>query len=1104
MKRFYILCLLGILPYLGLSQIPLIELQETGDFVEAVEILADTVQDLSASNLLRSGQFEEIDPTQSFSLDHETYWVRFVLKNENTTTEDWIIEFDKDWHEIDLYAETDQGLTAPILGGCMRTQKAKAFPKRSEGYIPLRIESGEERLCLARLHYDKGYPLFPSTIAIRIASREQVLAEESRLRGMLNFFLGVFFIMFFYHLNLYYATRDKNYLYYLLILLVTPIGTEFSLGYMVPYFRTIHEMGPLAMTVGSLTFASLAFFTRNFLQLPQHSPRLNKILLGLVGLQILVPVTAFSGNLGVAYPILGLSLLVGLLFLLYVSIWAYRKQIPSSVIFLVGQAFTIVTYLILPMFILNLLPLAHEAYLIQPIGQTCQIIVFSFALGNRIKGLREENQMAQTQILETERKNTRLEKEKVEQLKKLDRLKDQFLANTSHELRTPLNGIIGISESLIDRAQNLSAKEIRENLSMVVSSGKRLANLVNDLLDFSKLKNQDLTLQEKALDLHAITEFVLTMLSPLVRGKPVELRNEVPKDFPPVEGDENRLIQVLNNLVGNAIKFTSKGRVSVTVSSVGDEAQVAVSDTGIGIPEDKQSLIFQEFEQGDGSIRRAFAGTGLGLSISKRLIELHRGKMWVESTVGEGATFYFTLPFSQETVAQESTQLGTSAFQVLQETSEEEPVINLDAEKPSAMARVEGATVKILMVDDEPINLQVLKNHLIGRNCAITTASNGMEALNALNGGEKFDLVLLDVMMPKMSGFEVCEKIREKYLPSELPILMITAKNQVSDLVEGLTVGANDYIAKPFSKSEFLARVKTHLNLHRINTFTGRFVPYEFVRSLGKETITDIQLGDHVEKEVTVVFSDIRDYTRISEQLSPEATFGLVTAYSRRLGPVIERNEGFVNQFQGDGIMALFLRGAEDAIKAAIEMQKVISEYNQTRIQRGWEPLRMGIGMDTGKLIMGIIGDEKRNDATTISDTVNTASRMEGMAKFFRASVIVSGDTLKKADDLSSYHYRYLGKVQVKGKERAKEIYEFFDGDEPAIWKLKMKIKPIFEQGLKHYLREEFAEGARLFKQAMTLYPEDFPSTYYWEKCTAYLNHGIPEDWAGVESMSNE
>ena len=387
-------------------------------------------------------------------------------------------------------------------------------------------------------------------------------------------------------------------------------------------------------------------------------------------------------------------------------------------------------------------------------------------------------------------------------------------------------------------------------------------------------------------------------------------------------------------------------------------------------------MIFHEFQQADGSISREFAGTGLGLSISKHLIELHGGKMWVESEVNKGSSFFFTIPRSKEIPEiSDISKLSKTTFNPSRdEHILKDPLKNADITIDTEYDGINsnGEALNILIVDDEPINHQVLKNHLSSESYHVTHAMNGTEALEALGNGQKYNLVLLDVMMPKMTGYEVCEKIRQKYIPSELPVIMVTAKNQVQDLVHGLNIGANDYLAKPFTKQEFLARVKTQLDLNRIFEVTGRFIPNEFIKSLGKERITDVLLGDHVHMDVTVLFSDIRDYTTLSEQMSPKDNFEFINAYNGRIGPIVQENQGFINQYLGDAIMALFPQNSEDGLKTTIDIQNNLRHYNQRRIKKGRQIIRTGMGLHTGPLIMGITGDEKRMDAAIISDTVNT------------------------------------------------------------------------------------------------------------------------------------
>ncbi|MDM8565434.1 SpoIIE family protein phosphatase [Candidatus Halobeggiatoa sp. HSG11] len=392
-------------------------------------------------------------------------------------------------------------------------------------------------------------------------------------------------------------------------------------------------------------------------------------------------------------------------------------------------------------------------------------------------------------------------------LREANKLKDEFLANTSHELRTPLNGIIGIAESLIDGATGELNKRTSSNLAMIATSGKRLSSLVDDILDFSKLKHHDLGLQLKPLELHSIVDMVLTLSQPLIAQKEITFVNKVKLDLLSVFADENRLQQILHNLIGNAIKFTEQGYITISAQAINEQQiQITIADEGIGIHADKLDRIFESFEQAEGFTARKYGGTGLGLAVTKKLVELHGGKIQVESVLGIGSKFIFTLPSSQESAVPISAQ-PPKLSKIVTHTD----ITELNEENDTESLTT--TTFKVLIVDDEPVNLQVLHNHLSLQNYNIIQATSGIEALKFIDDGFIPDVILLDVMMPQMTGYEVTNQLRKKWQAVEMPILLLTAKNQVEDLVQGLDAGANDYMVKPISKEELLARIKTHLSL---------------------------------------------------------------------------------------------------------------------------------------------------------------------------------------------------------------------------------------------------------------------------------------------------
>jgi len=683
----------------------------------------------------------------------------------------------------------------------------------------------------------------------------------------------------------------------------------------------------------------------------------------------------------------------------------------------------------------------------------------------------------------------------VASIKAADQLKDEFLANTSHELRTPLNGILGIVESIVDDSSLKLPEKTRSHLALVMSSGKRLGNLVNDILDFTQIKNKDIVLNRKPVDMRQIAEIVLTISEPLTAEKNIELLNNIGENIPAVFGDENRLQQIMYNLVGNAIKFTESGRVETDARALDGDLEITVADTGIGIPEDKFEKIFQSFEQVDASTVREYTGAGLGLSITRQLIELHGGTIRVESEVGRGSRFIFTVPVSKE----KPEKRAAAARNVARVREVGKP---LPIESPKEFSA--GSDIKILVVDDEPINLQVLSSQLSQYNYEIVLADSGSKALSIIEKGPRPDLIVLDIMMPKMSGYEVSRKLREKYSSSELPIIMVTAKNQVSDLVKGLTSGANDYISKPVSRDELLARIKMHLNLTKISSAYARFVPDKFLEFLGKESIVDVRLGENVQKIMTILFSDIRSFTSLSEKMTPEENFKFLNSYLKRVGPIIRQHNGFIDKYIGDAIMALFPEKVDNALEAAIDTRKEIVRYNTHRRSQGYSPIDIGTGIHTGKLMLGTIGEKLRMEGTVISDAVNLASRIEGLTKIYGASIIISEQTLAQLKDASRYNYRCIGRIQVKGKDESVGVYDMFDGDQENVMEMKITTKSDFEEGLKLYHDKKFAEASVRFSTVSEKNPADKAAQLYLKRCAQFMVQGVPSDWMGVETMEKK
>lgn len=279
---------------------------------------------------------------------------------------------------------------------------------------------------------------------------------------------------------------------------------------------------------------------------------------------------------------------------------------------------------------------------------------------------------------------------------------------------------------------------------------------------------------------------------------------------------------------------------------------------------------------------------------------------------------------------------------------------------------------------------------------------------------------------------------------------------------------------------------------HIIDAY-GRFVPREFLHLLGKKDITRLRLGDHIEKSMTILFSDIRDFTALSESLSPQESFNFLNSYLSRMEPAITSHHGIIDKFIGDAIMALFPTGADDAVQSAIAMLGQLALYNDGREKAGYPPIRIGIGLNTGLAILGTIGGASRMESTVISDAVNLAARLEGMNKTYGTQLLLSEHTFYSLRDPDRYRIRFIDRVTVKGKQKPQSVYEVFDADQPPIRAGKETSRRRFEEALAHYHYCHIPEAMALLRKCLAENPADRPAQVYLERCERFLATGVHE-----------
>jgi signal transduction histidine kinase/CheY-like chemotaxis protein len=385
-----------------------------------------------------------------------------------------------------------------------------------------------------------------------------------------------------------------------------------------------------------------------------------------------------------------------------------------------------------------------------------------------------------TQLRSTEEKL----KEAKEKAEENDKLKSAFLANMSHEIRTPMTGILGFTELLKTTEINEDQKVY---LNIVESNGKRMLQIINDLIDISKIEAHQVELNYEATDLPQLLNELLVFFVPEANKKNIflKLNCDLPFGLEKTYTDQTRVSQILNNLIKNALKFTSKGTVEFGCEPLDNSYKFYVKDTGPGIPPEKTGIIFERFRQGDISWADKYDGVGLGLSISKAYVELLGGNLYVKSEVGSGSEFFFTLPYQSV------------------------PLREVPVYEPQLLNIKPVHNKKVLIAEDEDGIYMLLSTILRSQKIETIHACDGQEAIEILKNRHDIDLVLMDSKMPNLSGSEATRIIRS--FNTKVPIIALSAYSSEADKIKAINTGCNDYLVKPMTREGFMEKVMKYL-----------------------------------------------------------------------------------------------------------------------------------------------------------------------------------------------------------------------------------------------------------------------------------------------------
>ncbi len=703
------------------------------------------------------------------------YWVKFPYSL--TALKQWILELEWPHLEyLDLYIYDGQTQIKSRMSGYMRAPSARDYLNRN---FIFDLPKTDGKRFDVYIRFECQVPLI---VPIAIRTLGDTFIKNAAEKMFYGFVFGVIGIMLLYNFFLFLTLRDINYLNYVFFSLCFAGYSVAVSGYLrefLPDYPRVNLYGVPAVV--SLVWLSNYWLVRTFLELKSRSKTLYwiytaGILISLFGFLPASFIYPFHTDILLDFH----SLISGLLLLISSGYVWLRGHRAARYMFLAFISWISGMILLLAR---NWGLLPHNFFTTHAlqIGSLLEMSLFSLALADRINIIKAEREQAQRGALESEKKA-------VESLKKAEAIKDTFLAHTSHELRTPLQGIMGLTETILAQTGDVT---MRENADLIMQSARRLSNLINDILDYSRMKEHDIMLNRADLDLGLQVNKVMRSLEFASRSKGVPIFNNIRTGTVFVSADEQRLQQILFNLIGNALKFTTIGSVSIEAMEESGQVSIHIRDTGRGIPAPKIEGIFQRFGRVDDNNTD---GTGLGLTITKSLVELHGGRIHVESIVDRGSTFTFSLRS-----AQSCGELAPSA------------------EIQAANATVRQVAIKskyVLIVDDDPFILRSTSEHLRRRGFEVATAHDGASARSHLLEGEIPPiLVVLDLMLPDVSGIQLCREFREKYAAKDLPILMLTARTEFRDFLSAANAGANDYLTKPFETADLFLRIDNLLTL---------------------------------------------------------------------------------------------------------------------------------------------------------------------------------------------------------------------------------------------------------------------------------------------------
>ncbi|MFW7377213.1 MAG: 7TM diverse intracellular signaling domain-containing protein [Oligoflexus sp.] len=1039
----------------------------------------------------------------SFGYRQGAVWARILLKDERKNSQNLIMELAyPPLDEITVYIPTPNGWLLQKAGDHVPRSDWSLDFRNPSFLIPL--GSSEETLLIYIKLQGSSSLSLPLKLISEKSFQKNAILEES-IQGL---YFGALIILGIYNLLVFFSSRLKFYAAYVVFLV--GYGTfQAAFGgqwhYYLPNLPTkVHDYilvhGMNLISVGLTTFVLTVFELK-------YTPKIRRIWLitgySILGISVFNIFLVFVAPYSIALKTIFMLGFTGTVFSLTSVTLGFINKERMARWFLLAWSFFLFGSIVNILRSLGVLSSNVWTIYSQQIGSALEFTLLSFAMADRIKMMQERINRERETAFKAEQAAREADQRALEaseaalaEQKRLAALKDQFLANTSHELRTPLNGMVGMSEALLD-GKRLGQDE-EAAVEEILSASRKLSKLVNEVLDFSASEQGTIKINLETVDLKDVLQESLFHQASLYADKPISIQDLSTQESLFIQADSDRCLQVINAILSNAYKFTEKGRITIRNKIEEDYIEVMIRDTGIGISPDRLANLSEAFEQVDGHSARKQGGTGLGLALAQRLTTAQGGSLSIQSTVGLGTTVILRFQRSHDLQVSKklaaSDHVWTPSFQNMPvEKSNTNIQQALQIVPKLDVTKVHQITghIRILVVDDDKLNRRVIREHLNDREFEITEAASGSDALRIIETEAPFDAILLDVMMPGMTGFEVSQIIRRKFSSTDLPILMLTAKQQVQDMVEGFQSGANDYVHKPFVKDELLTRLDAHLNISQTARAMRRFVPHDFIQILGHKHLTELKLGEAVSRNMSILFADIYGFTKKLESLQASEVFTWLNLCYEIMGPKIRSSGGFIDKYIGDAVMALFPQSPDDAVAAAIEMHQGL---------KGFHDFKIGTGIHWGQTMLGTLGESERFETTVLSDTVNIASRVEGASKILGCQIVVSAALIQAMNDSKRYHWRNLGLIKLKGRDGSIELFELLDADDD--FHEKYTNQEEFASGVKAFKNGQFLQASLHFQSVLDRHPKDVTAKFYLRRCKELQNN--QQDFDGSLVLSEK